>query len=105
MSAYFQQLITYLGDNGTIVRPRRGPIQIRMFRGLELAPPVRIAFGEAELDDALNRIGRDARGLYPDDPVMLAGFKLFLVHVDETLATRPPERIDLVFDGHALTVK
>jgi hypothetical protein len=50
-------------------------------------PPVRLAITEEQLGTHLERLSDDAVDVFPDVAPLQAAYQLFLVHVDETLAT------------------
>jgi hypothetical protein len=65
------------------------------YSGRRFDPPVILDFTEAELLAALTSIGRRSQSLWPDIPATEVGFRLALVHLEESIdpLTHQPTRV------------
>jgi hypothetical protein len=56
-------------------------------------PPLVLDFREEEFDAAVHAAGHSGRSLWPGVPEPEAGFRLLLVHLDESMTgMKPPQR-------------
>jgi hypothetical protein len=69
-----------VGNNGAATVVRQEP---------DVDHPLVLFVRERDLAAAVTAIGEDCRdGLWPDSSILVAGFNLLLVHLDDVLATR-----------------
>ncbi len=93
--SYFDRLIRSVEDedHGVFVGRDQGRLLLAEFRGERFDPPLLFDFTEEELDAAVRAAGRDGKTLWPEVPEPEGGFRLLLVHLDESLmSTRIPTR-------------
>lgn len=85
---------TLQSEGATIIRkPDQRGLIITAYRGDEYSPKIDFALSDAELLHYLEEIGADAQADFSE-----AGYRLFLVHLDEEVATcdKPELTITLV---------
>ena len=75
---------------------------ITSYFGRQQHPPLVLHLSEPELRTHLERIGTGAEPVFPYDSVMEAGYKLFLVHLDERIETRKPTETEIRLIGGQL---
>ena len=93
--SYFDRLIRSVEDedHGVFVGHDEGRLLLAEFRGERFDPPLLFDFTEEELDAAVREAGRDGKSLWPEVPEPEGGFRLLLVHLDESLmSTKTPTR-------------
>ena len=85
--SYFDRLIRSVEDEdrGVFVRRDEGRFLLAEYRGQRFNPPLLFDFTEEEFEAAVRRAGRDGRTLWPEVPEPEGGFRLVLVHLDESL--------------------
>lgn len=93
--SYFDRLIRSVEgeDHGVFVGRDEGRLLLGEFRGARFDPPLLFDFTEEELDAAVRAAGPSGRTLWPEVSEPEGGFRLVLVHLDESLmSTRVPTR-------------
>lgn len=93
--SYFDRLVRSVEDedHGVFVGHDEGRLLLAEFRGVRFDPPLLFDFTAEELDAAVRAAGRDGTTLWPEAPEPEGGFRLVLVHLDESLmSTRIPTR-------------
>jgi hypothetical protein len=74
-------------DGESVERDDDGAILLLGDRGESWDPPVRLAFTDDELRRYLLSMGSDAKEAFGEVDAVQAAYQLFLVHLDEELAT------------------
>ena len=100
--SFFDRLIRSVEDEdrGVFVGRDEGRLLLAEFRGERFDPPLLFDFTEEELEAAIREAGRDGTTLWPEVPEREGGFRLLLVHLDESLmSTRTPTRRVYVSGG------
>lgn len=100
--SYFDRLIRSVEeeDHAVFVGREEGRFLLAEFRGARFDPPLLFDFTENELDAAVRAAGPSGKTLWPDVPEPEGGFRLILVHLDESLMrTRIPTRRVYVSQG------
>ena len=93
--SYFDRLVRSVEDedHGVFVGRDEGRLLLAEFRGVRFDPPLLFDFTEEELDAAVRAAGRDGTTLWPEVPEPEGGFRLVLIHLDESLmSTSIPTR-------------
>jgi hypothetical protein len=105
---WIERLQTALSGDGTEMVPdvATGRFLITSYFGRKQEPPLVLHLTEPEFRAHLKSIGTGASPVFPGDTVMEAGYKLFLVHMDEKIATREPAETELrLISGDLETVR
>ena len=97
---WLELLVRDLAGEGTVLVPGAGGLAMASFRGEPVDPPVTLALTDRQFAAHLQAMAPDAAEVFPDVDPVRAAYRLFLVHIDETVITRaaPGSRITLV-DG------
>ena len=86
-------------DDGVFVRRDEGRF-LAEYRGERFDPPLLFDFSEEEFDAAVHGAGRSGKTLWPDVPEPEGGFRLLLVHLEESLnGMRSPTRRVYLAEG------
>jgi hypothetical protein len=93
-------------DGGVFAAPGPdGQYRLIEYSGRRFANPITLDFDEAEFTEALEVIGNNGEGLWPDAAPMEVGLRLALVHLQESMATLKHEPTRMYFDDFGLTVR
>jgi hypothetical protein len=106
-ASYLSRFVDVIRDNdgGVFTEPdAEGRHRLIEYGGHVFANPVTLDFTEAEFTDAVEAIGRSGQSLWPEVAPMEAGFRLILVHLQESMATLKQEPTRMYFDDSGLTV-
>jgi hypothetical protein len=96
----YDQLLGYLAAEGSIVENAEpGIVVIEEYDHRRLDQPLRLHLTASALGNRLREMLPDARFLQPDADPMDAAWGLFLVHLDEAVATAGPGETELML-GH-----
>jgi hypothetical protein len=94
-----------LAEDGELVeRDDDSAILLRGDRGGSWDPPVRLASSDDELRRYLLSMGDDATDVFGDADALQAAYQLFLVHLDEELATAAMAGSSITMDSNRLEV-
>lgn len=92
----YEQLLGYLAAEGSIVEDTEaGVVIIEEYDHRRLDQPLRLHLTPSEFCDRLREMGPDAQFLRPDADPADAAWGLFLVHLDEAVATARPGETEL----------
>jgi hypothetical protein len=90
-----------LTQGADITAPNGNVLLIRAYGGESLEPPLTLSLSESQFDDLLESYGDGARAVFPSDGSRTAAYKLFLVHLDEIIATLRPGQTEIrLVEGH-----
>ena len=94
------------GDRGVFSEPdaEGRPLMVE-YAGQRFDPPVVLDFTETELFNAVTSMGHRSQSLWPDIPAAEVGFRLALIHLEESIdpLTHQPTRV--YFAGDQLRVE
>lgn len=68
---------------------------LTLYGGERQTPPITLYLSPEELDRHLEAIQSDAQAVYPHDSPRTAAYKLFLVHLDETILMRETDATEV----------
>jgi hypothetical protein len=94
--SYLARLVRSVEDEDRGVFARRdGRLLLAAYRGERFDPPLLLDVTDEEFDAAVREAGPTGTTLWPDAPEPEGGFRLLLVHLDESLSgmQRPTRRI------------
>ena len=100
--SYFDRLIRSVEDedHGVFVERDEDRLLLAEFGGVRFDPPLLFDVTEEELDAAVRHAGPSGVTLWPEVPEPEGGFRLVLIHLDESLrSTRIPTRRVFVSRG------
>jgi hypothetical protein len=85
------------GEGATVTAVGRG-LRISGFHGRPIEPPIELVLTGQEFTAHLEAMAPDSAAGFPDVDPVTAAYRLFLVHLDETIITKamPGSRITLV---------
>jgi hypothetical protein len=89
-------------DGESVERDDDGTVLLLGDRGGSWDPPVQLAFTDDELRRYLLSMGDDAKGVFGDLDAVQAAYQLFLVHLDEELATAATAGSRITMDANRL---
>lgn len=93
----YDQLLGYLAAEGSIIEDTEpGIVVLEEYDHRRLDEPLRLHLTASEFGDRLRKMGPDARFLRPDADPTDAAWGLFLVHLDEAVATARPGETELM---------
>jgi hypothetical protein len=100
------RLVRDLQSEGADITVSSGDaLLIRAYAGKPLERPLTLSLTESQLDDLLELYGDDALAVFPSDSPRTAAYKLFLVHLDEMIATMRPGQTEIrLVDDHLRAV-
>jgi hypothetical protein len=91
-------------DGESVERDGDGTILLLGDRGESWNPPVRLAFTDDELRRYLLSMGDDAKYVFAEVDAVQAAYQLFLVHLDEELATAATAGSSITMGSNRLEV-
>ena len=93
--SYFDRLVKSVEDydHGVFVRDDEDRFLLAEYHGQRFDPPLLFDFTADELDVAVRQAGPSGKTLWPEVPEPEGGYRLVLVHLEESLnSTRIPTR-------------
>jgi hypothetical protein len=101
---WLARLVRDLAGEGTVLTDGGGGLVITSFSGRPVEPPMTLALAGPQFTAHLEALAADSADAFPEVDPVTAAYRLFLVHLDETIITRavPGSRITVTLGRWAV---